>query len=261
MSWKRLLSRCLLGTGVVLLGTAGAVGAQNATLYEVTETMKVRGRGPENKVRAATATLAGTIGIGTELCPLDLAPYLGIEGKCGVVATASDSLNMATGTGPVRGRFFVVIHGDNKMDGSEWVIARGDIHGRIDLSAALLNGVPLGTLKGFWSAEGERGGPLNGLKLKGRVSGNFRLPFPFGVPEGCLADGDPSDCWYAGPSYLFGALVEDAPNFCREKGFGDLPNCPQGVQAHEHSLGVPTVRLDLNFETTARGFGRDRDND
>jgi hypothetical protein len=33
------------------------------------------------------------------------------------------------------------------------------------------------------------------------------------------------------------------------------------VQADEHSLGVPTVRLDLNFETTARGFGRDRDND
>ncbi|HEU5303799.1 MAG TPA: hypothetical protein VFU40_04065, partial [Gemmatimonadales bacterium] len=108
-------------------------------------------------------------------------------------------------------------------------------------------GMPMGDLKGTWSARGEAGGPLAGLKVRGRVSGLFRLPFIYGMPQGCLDDNDPTDCWYVSqPAYLF----------------GDLPNVyPQDVQPNERSLGVPTVRLDLNFETTARGYARDRDDD
>jgi hypothetical protein len=246
MSWRRSLSRCLLGTGVVLLGTAGAAGAQNATLYEVTETMKVRGRGAENKVRAATATLAGSIAAGTSLCPTELTMALGLE-RCGVVAQASDSLSLATGKGPVRGSFAVIIPGDNPVDGHEYVIARGSLHGVIDLASALLEGMPMGGLKGTWSARGEAGGPLHGLTVRGHVSGLFRLPFVYGLPQGCLDDSDPTDCWYVSKaSYLF----------------GDLPHVyPKDVQPNEHSLGVPTVRLDLTFETTARGRDRDRDDD
>lgn len=243
MSWKRSFSRCLVGTGVVLLGTAGVAGAQNATLYEVTETMKLRGRGPEYRTRTATAALAGTIEAGTTLCPTELAAYFGID-KCGVVATAWDNLSLADGKGPVKGSFSVVIQGDNNVDGYELAIARGTIHGHIDLSAALIEGMPLGTLAATWSAEGERNGPLGGLKLKGQVTGVFRLPFVYGYPESCLDTGKPVNCArISAPSYLF----------------GEFPHVyPKDVQLSERSLGVPTVRLDLDFVTTGESRGKGR---
>jgi len=246
MSWRRSVSRWLLWTGVVLIGTTGVASAQNATLYEVTETMKLRGRGPEYRTRTATAALSGTIQAGTTLCPAELAAALGVD-KCGVVALASDSLSLANGKGPVWGRFAVVIQGDNKVDGHELVIASGTINGSIDLSAALLEGMPMGTLAGTWRAKGEQTGPLKGVKVSGLVSGLFRLPFVFGLPHGCLDDNDPTDCWYVSkPSYLF----------------GDLPNVyPKDVQPNELSLGVPTVRLDLNFVTTAERSAGERDDD
>jgi hypothetical protein len=238
MNWKRSLSRCLIGASVVLVGTAGVAGAQNATLYEVTETMKLRGRGPEYRTRTATAALAGTIEAGTALCPAELAGAFALD-KCGVVAIAWDNLSLADGKGPVKGSFSVVIQGDNKVDGYEWAIARGTIRGQIDLSAALIDGMPLGTLRGEWAAEGARGGPLEGRRLRGVVSGVFRLPFVYGVPESCLATGQPINCAVVSPpSYLL----------------GEYPNVyPVAVQAHEQSLGVPTVRLDLNFVTTGEG--------
>jgi hypothetical protein len=244
MSWSRSISRWLVCTSVVLLSTTGVVTAQNATLYEVTETMKLRGRGPEDRTRQATAALAGWIQAGTTLCPAELAAALGI-GKCGVVALAWDNLSLKSGTGPVSGGFAVVIQGDNPVDGYEFVIARGSIHGRIDLSAALLGGMPMGALQAAWSADGVRGGPLDGLKVKGQVSGVFRLPFVYGLPDGCLDAGNPAHCAYVSqPSYLF----------------GDSPDAywPQAVQSHELSLGTPTVRLDLNFVTTDEGWGNKR---
>ena len=229
MSWMRSVSRWLLWTGVVLIGTAGAASAQNATLYEVTETMKLRGRGPENRTRSATAALSGTIQSGTTLCPAELAAYLGIP-KCSVVAIASDHVNLQSGKGPVKGSFAVVIQGDNKVDGDELVIARGTLRGRIDLLAAIHLGLPLGGLEGKWWAEGERGGPLDGLKVYGRVSGVFRLPFMYGVPVYLFDDVATPPCE---PAYW--------------------PVCP--VKGNERSLDVPTVRLDLNFVTT--GYGDD----
>jgi hypothetical protein len=228
MNSLRSLSRCILLVGVVLISTAGIASAQsNATLYEVSEAMKLRGRSPEYRLRAATAALSGTIEKGTTLCPADLAAYLGIE-KCGVVAIASDNLSLASGTGPVKGSFSVVIQGDNNVDGYELVIARGNISGKIDLSQAMA-GLPLGGLDGRWTAQGTTGGPLDGLQVYGRLSGVFRLPFVNGAPV---------------PLYLL----------------GQWPNVyPAVVQPNEHSLGVPAVRLDLNFETTGFGEGPDRD--
>ena len=238
MNRARSFARCLATAGAILLGTAGAAAAQNATLYEVTETMKLRGRGPEYRTRTATAALAGTIEAGTALCPAELAAALALD-KCGVVAIAWDNLSLADVKGPVKGSFSVVVQGDNTVDGYEWAIARGSIHGQIDLSAALVEGMPLGSLRGEWVAEGARGGPLQGRRLRGLVSGVFRLPFIYGVPEGCLDTGQPVDCLMVSPpSYLF----------------GEYPNVyPQTVQANEHSLGVPTVRLDLNFIATGEG--------
>jgi hypothetical protein len=226
MNSLRSLSRLILLAGVVLIGTAGIASAQsNATLYEVSEAMKLRGKSPENGTRVATAALSGTIEKGTTLCPAELAAYLGIE-QCGVVAIASDNLSLANGKGPVKGNFSVVLQGDNPVDGYELVIARGYIWGTIDLSQALA-GVPLGGLEGRWWAEGTTRGPLEGLQVYGRLSGVFRLPFVNGAPV---------------PLYLM----------------GQWPNVyPEPVQPQEYSLGVPAVRLDLNFETL--GFGEDPD--
>lgn len=238
MNRTRSFTRSLISAAVLLLGTAGVAAAQNATLYEVTETMKLRGRGPEYRTRTATAALAGTIEAGTALCPAELAAALGLD-KCGVVAIAWDNLSLADGKGPVKGSFSVVVQGDNKVDGYEWAIARGSLHGQIDLSAALIDGMPLGTLRGEWVAEGARGGPLAGRRLRGLVSGVFRLPFIYGVPDGCLDTGEPIGCLMVSPpSYLV----------------GEYPNVyPEAVQPNEQSLGVPTVRLDLNFVATGEG--------
>jgi hypothetical protein len=115
------------------------------------------------------------------------------------------------------------------VDGSELVIASGQIWGSIDLSPALSNVAPLGTLTGQWRAEGEASGPLAGLRVEGTVTGVFRLPFVYGMPQGCLDDGDPSDCVYVSkPSYW--------------TNYG-----PAELGYHEHSLAVPAVKLELTF--------------
>jgi hypothetical protein len=223
----RTVSLWTLCIAVVLPGVPGLAAAQNAVLYEVSEAMKVR-KGKSTGKREAVATLMGTISAGTALCPAPLAQAFGAA-WCHVVARAGDSLDLTTGKGPVGGKFAIIIHGDNPVDPPELVIATGYIGGRIDLSPALLNGVPTGTLTGSWRAEGEDNGPLAGLRLEGSVTGVFRLPFVYGMPQGCLDDGDPSDCVYV-----------SKPSYWTDHG-------PAELGYHEYSLAVPAVKLELTF--------------
>jgi hypothetical protein len=229
----------MLCLGVALLGMPALAAEQNAVLYEVTETMKLKKK-KGNAKREARASLAGTISKGTSLCPAALAEALRVEG-CSVVVNARDSIDLTTGKGPVTGKIWVTAQDNNPVDAAEVVIATGHIWGRIDLSPAVLSGVPAGTLKGRWRVTGDDAGPLAGLRLEGTVNGVFLLPFVHGVPEGCLDDGNPSDCVYVSkPSYW----VKGAPV---ELGY------------HEYSLGVPTVRLDATFTETATWFSRFND--
>lgn len=222
MSSRRMVP-LLLMAGLLLLGGPGSAAAQNAVLYEVSETMKIEVRAPD-LYRVGTASLVGVIGAGPSICPAWLAQMLKIT-RCDLTATATSDINVATGTGTVSGKFWVVVHGDNPVDGAEAVIASGELRGTMDLSLALRGAAPLGALVGTWEAVGGPG-PLSGVKAEGQVTGTFRLPFL--VPAGCADDGDRSDCT---PIYV-------------------VPEHPAGfvaISPAEMSLGVPTVRLELQF--------------
>lgn len=213
MSWKRTAMFSLLFLPMALAVAPVLAAAADATLYEVTENMKLKG----GKVvhRVATAALMGAVDAGNSLCPGWLA-----VAKCAITATASNNVSLATGKGPVEGTFAVVVQDNNQTDGPEFVILRGRLSGNIDLSQAILfaatngeYGAPIGFLDGQWSAKGEKGGPLKGVKAHGTLTGTFRLPFEY-PPYGAVYWG----------------------------GAGLVP-----VQAEELSLGVPTVRLEVSF--------------
>ncbi len=244
MMTMRTVSRWLLWISVALLASPGLAAAQNAVLYEVTETMKITGGGSGR--RDASAALMGTVNAGTSLCPAALAKYLGVE-KCSIVADGVSSIDLSTGKGPLGGKFAVVVQDNNSVDAAEFAIAKGKIKGRIDLSPAVLYNHPLGTLQGTWTAKGEQHGPLAGLRIQGTVWGVFRLPFVLGIPDGCLSDGNPDDCWHVtDPLYWFGPGPADVAS----------------VRYGELSLGVPTVRLELTFTETSREKDRgDGDDD
>ena len=222
MSSRRTVALVLMA-GLLLLSGPGLAAAQNAVLYEVGETMKIVPR-TLGQYRVAAAALVGTIDAGSPICPVWLAQMLGIA-RCDLTATATSDINVATGTGTVWGKFWVVVQGDNPVDGAEAVIVSGELRGTIDLSLALRGLAPLGSMVGTWEAAGGPG-PLSGVKAEGRLTGTFRLP-ALG-PAGCADDGDPADC----------AVVYVIPEHAA--GF-------RALSPAEWSLGVPAVRLELRF--------------
>ena len=230
-NWRKRTLWFLVFLAAALVPWPGLAAAQgpNARLYEVTENMKLKSNGVVK--RLATAGLAGTVDAGTPLCPLPM--------PCGITALATDSINLATGAGPVKGTFAVVVQGDNPVDGPEFVILRGKLKGKIDLALAVLgpdgipesgDELPLGTITGRWEAEGVSGGPLAGVEQEGTFTGTFRLPFDIGF----------------GPWYMLNPFAFP--------GSGSFV----AVADEEHSLGVPTVRLEANFQS---GGGNHHDRD
>ncbi|OLC36983.1 MAG: hypothetical protein AUH81_07425 [Candidatus Rokubacteria bacterium 13_1_40CM_4_69_5] len=216
-----------------------AAAAQNAVLYEATETMKLK-RKDNATSRVATAALMGWVSAGTSICPDWLAAALNVP-ACGVTAIANDNINLATGQGPVSGKFTVVIQGDNPVDGPELAIVEGSLHGTIDLSPAVLSGVPLGAIGGRWSARGTPGGPLDGIRMGGTFTGTFRLPF--------VMPGDPTKT----PLYMLNpyAFAGSAPSPTLGTDF------VLAAPSTEFSLGVPTVRLELTFVDAPAAAGDD----
>jgi hypothetical protein len=199
-----------------LLATAGSAAGQNAILYEVTEQMKLKRR---DTVRTATAVLMGSVSPGPSICPASLGASLP-QGRCAIAVTANDKISQATGRGPVSGKFSILIPGDNPVDGPELVIAEGSLRGEIDLSPVGA-GIPLGFITADWSARGSRGGPLEGLRVEGTLIGTFRLPFL-----------DPM----RGVAYMLNPFT-----------YPVAEDSAVAVRDDELSLGVPTVRLELDF--------------
>ncbi|HLC42277.1 MAG TPA: hypothetical protein VJO34_11755 [Methylomirabilota bacterium] len=225
MNVKRRCLWFLLFTSLAMgIGVSPAVG-QDAVVYEVTESMKLTERG-DFTGRSATAVLFGWVNAGTSVCPQWLASALGLT-RCGVTVVAKDTVNLATGKGPASGNFDVVIQGDNLVDGEELVIVRGSFWGRVDLSPVVLgpdglpksgDELPLGALRGRWWARGVLGGPLADVSMGGTLRGTFRLPFAFASNQ---------------PLYMLDPSKYPGDGFA-------VP-----VHLYEHSLGVPTVRLEL----------------
>jgi hypothetical protein len=213
----------------MLVGMSPAA-AQNVVLYELTESMRIMGANKAVK-RAATAALAGWAELGTPVCPKSLATTLGIS-RCTVNVKAINRINLKTGKGPLDGTFEVVVQDQNDIDAAEVGVLSGTLDGSMDLSSAVTEHTPWGTVTGAWSADGVRGGPLaNTRNLRGTFSGVFRLPLVVTDPPDCADDeGDTSRCRRVSkPSYVMadGSLYELKPV--------------------EYSLGVPTVRLEINL--------------
>ena len=216
--------------------------AADAHLYEMTENMRLVGGTVVH--RKATSELIGLANRGTPLCPNALVPP---GTNCTVNATASDNISLATGLGKFSGTVTVVVHGDNRTDSPEFVVAKGKFHGNMDFSPAIVNGIPLGTVVGKLV--------LHGFNGHVPFTGTFRLPFVLPFPDAALFDGLPLPLNpFPMKFYAFQVDASGDP-ICPT---GDTLSCtrplylddsfnPFPVGAEEYGLGYPTVRFDITF--------------
>jgi hypothetical protein len=230
--------------GVAVVGTPALAGAGSATLYELTENMKlVQKNHKQNPVdrRIATSALTGVAQPGTPLCPDD--DFKSGPAGCAVNVLGSDSISLATGLGTLSGDFATVIQGDNLVDGPERVVLKGTFRGHMDFSPAILKQIPFGTVVGRVRPAG---GPHTDFR------GVFRLPFAGNV-EVEVTQGVTMTL-----RQIFCPLSPDPnPNAPMYGGF-DLAyldfgpdHVPNGrcldIQPTELSLGAPLVRFDIDF--------------
>jgi hypothetical protein len=193
-----------------VLGISAPASAVDAILYEVTEAVKVTGKG--GAFKSSTATLTGEVAAGTALCPTWLTAQYGLT-SCTIVVRATGHADDATGIGPAGGDFDIVIQDWNNADAPEVVVMKGNMQGTIDLSPAFQKQQPLGSITGKFNANGLSQGVMAGAKASGTFAGTFRLPFRQGGK----------------PSYLLddGSIVL--------------------AQPQEFSLGQAMVRLEVDF--------------
>jgi hypothetical protein len=168
-SWIKLAG-FVAATALVLTFAPQRAAAQDAVLYEVSETMTPKG----GKItrRVAKAALLGTVRGGTAVCP---EAYT----SCSITVFARDSVNVSTGRGPVNGEFAIVVQDQNTVDGPEVVLFEGSLVGKLDLSPSF-SGTPIGTISGTWTSRK----PATDIERNGTFTGTFRLPFAHnGVPS------------------------------------------------------------------------------
>jgi hypothetical protein len=246
---KRIVA--ILGlVGVAVAGAPALASASDATLYELTENMKLVQRTVKHRApiarRVATSALMGVAAPGTPLCP---SPDLqsGPAG-CSINVLGSDNVSLVTGLGILSGNFTTVVQGDNPVDGPEAVVLKGAFEGQMDFSPAILHQVPFGTVVGKVRAEGSRRKPFTGV---------FRLPFAGNVvTEVEVAPGVTVKLTLR---QLFCPATPNPNPWAEMYGGFDLAyldnveaaTTPSGrcldIQPNELSLGTPLVRFDIDF--------------
>jgi hypothetical protein len=208
MKFTRPLAGLALLAGV--LGAGVPAHAADGVLYEVTEAVKVTGKG--GTFKSSTATLTGAIAPGTALCPAWLTQQLNLT-ACSIVVRATGRADDTSGIGPAGGDFDIVVQDWNSADAPEIVVMKGTMNGTIDLSPAFQSQQPLGSISGKFNAIGLAGSPLAGHRAAGTFDGRFRLPFRSGGKASYLMDD--------------GSIV--------------------AAQPQEFSLGQAMVRLEVSF--------------
>lgn len=226
----------VLLTGLVLVAMtivpALPARAQNGVLYELTESQKIMNR--KVTKRTDSSALAGWVKPGTPICPADVAQKLGLTRGCYVNVKAINRLNLTSGVGPVSGTFDVLVQDHNAVDAPEIVALSGTLDGQMDLSQAVQNVAPIGTVSGTWDARAARGGPMESVgRVRGTFTGVFRLPLIVPSPAGCVtADGDTSTC------------DQDSLDPVYQGASGGFVK----VKATEYALGIPAVKLELTLK-------------
>jgi hypothetical protein len=250
---KRMVAMlALLG----VTGAPGVAGAGSATLYELTENMKLVQRHDKSSPRAkrvptsgrrvATAAIAGLAKPGTPLCPLR--EYETGPAGCAVNVHGNDDISLTTGLGTLQGHFSTVVQGDNPVDGPEAVVLTGEFRGQMDFSPAILDQIPYGTVTGKVQATGSR--------KPSDFTGVFRLPFAGNVET--EVEVMPGVTITLTLRQIFCPLSPTPnPYASFYDGFDlayldfDEKNKPNGscldIQPIELSLGAPLVRFDVKF--------------
>jgi hypothetical protein len=237
--------------GVAVTGTPALASAGGATLYELTENMKLVQRQHKNRPavgrRIATSAITGVAEPGTPLCPVP--EFQSGKAGCAINVLGHDNISLVTGLGTIQGDFTTVIQGDNPVDGPEAVVLKGEFSGKMDFSPAILYQTPYGTVTGKVKADGSR--------KREDFTGVFRLPFAGNFETEvepipgmkikmtlrqlfCPATPDPNP-W----AYLYGgidlAYLDNVEKATKPEG-----RCLD-IQPHELSLGAPLVRFDVEF--------------
>jgi len=228
--WKSAVTWSLLGLMFLLfalmVGPLPALaGGPDAVLYEVTEDMYLRDTAGNFVAgvataarRSAVAQLSGWAKIGTPLCPAYVGLIVPTAKRCAVNATGADDLSLATGTGTLGGTFAVVVQGDNHVDAPEFVIMTGTFSGNADLSLSMSQQAPLGIIT-------DGVGTIDGYsEASFKLTGTFRLPFALDEVGRHRRVSRELTAYYLDDH---GHLIE--------------------VKDQERSLGMPTVRLEINF--------------
>lgn len=237
--------------GVAVIGAPAMASAGGATLYELTENMKLVQRHNRNHPpvgrRIATSAITGVAALGTPLCPVP--EFQSGPAGCAVNVLGSDNVSLLTGLGTLSGDFTTVVQGDNPVDGPEAVVLRGEFRGQMDFSPAILHQVPFGTVVGKVKPNGGRRTDFTGV---------FRLPFAGNfeteveVAPGvtmkltlrqifCPATPNPNpfaDTLYGGIDLAYLDNVEAA---------GTPAGRCLDIQPNELSLGAALVRFDISF--------------
>jgi hypothetical protein len=218
--------------GVFLLTSAAmAAEAPDATLYDLTQVMKVVGKRVPHRI--AEGALAGTAKLGSPLCPTKLEPKLPAGAtECWITATGADDINLDTGQGTVSAIIVPVTTGDNPFAAPQLGLERMQVTGKIDFSPALA-GAPFGTVEG---------------RVDGRhkFTGVFLQPFLGSVVEAssgqtlrhlfCPLSPNPNES-LGGADYAW--MEVDAQ--------GPTGRCID-IQPTQMSLGYPPLRFDLYFQ-------------
>ena len=173
MSGMRILGFLVAVVGAVL-GISAPASAVDAILYEVTEAVKVTGKG--GAFKSSTATLTGDVAAGTPLCPTWLTQQYNLS-ACTIVVRATGRADDTTGVGPAGGDFDIVIQDWNNADAPEVVVMKGTMQGTLDLSPAFQKQQPLGSISGKFTANGIAQTVMAASRASGTFTGTFRLPF------------------------------------------------------------------------------------
>ena len=231
-----MTKRVLICAGLalsLLVPPAASDAGSDVTLYEISERVTFRPESLDASVifRNATSPLLGLANLGTPLCPSELLIAVPRLRKCTVSATGTSDVSTVTGIGPVYGTFDVLINapGNSKVHVPNLPVITGTFHGTVDLSLAVLSGVPLGSITGnFTIAEtvdaSGRSIPVTPVILP--FTGTFRLPFGLDA-LGVVGeiDDDEDKAFY---------LADDLTTLIR-------------VRDWERSVGFPPVRLEVRF--------------
>ena len=175
---------------LALLLWGGVAWAQDATLYELNESMKLVKESDEPPHRVAKSAMMGTARAGTPVCraPAGAPP-------CTINAKGSSDVDLTTGLGTFSGDFKVVVElpdgSSNPFDSPEFVVLEGQFAGVMNFSTALVQRppAPYGTVTGFLTiGDGETRVPFTGTFYM-----PFACPDDLTKATACYLDFNPAD--------------------------------------------------------------------